>query len=638
LQGDGRRGAAIAAPLTLMEELREPLVGDVIRVRLRTTTGSIKFPVTAPVSTSIEAFKGLVAASAVGQAVGWTAERIELSHYGEPLKEGRTLSSYGIKDGDEIMVGGVTSSGDGSGRLSYSAALQKGDAIAKEMKDDDGRPVTIRLSSSRQSDAKRKSGLSRKRSSFLNPARPSGTTGASVLSSVITLSSTQMGVGVLALPHAFAQSGLFGGLSLLASGAVLAALSIFLLNAAGARCGLETPTLFSLCNSLLPGSGVVLTCALTIQMTGGVLMRLVVAADNITLTYGAVDRTIFLLAAALYFVPVCFLRSLDSLRIFSSISIICLLVIALTELTYLVSPELLGDPCDAAAAAAATAAVDASAAISLSLSAPSNASAPTAPPAAPDPLHDWLGRIWELLGLSLPAFCGDAMVRILGTPLELLRTAPTFVIAFFCQHNVFTVLTELDRPTSCRKVTVVCLAMLLTLTTYTIFAASGYITFGGEVASNVLNSYPPDAPAVAVTRTALAVALLGSVPLLVNPARLALVSMLELCVPRGKRRGPQISVAGTKAPPPSVFVTAPLDIAVILMFDAMMVALALNFSDLGQIVSLSGATTGASLFFIVPAAAYLLSSKRVVDCVSIPALLSLVMIAIGATVIYLHFS
>ena len=114
--------------------------------------------------------------------------------------------------------------------------------------------------------------------------------------------------------------------------------------------------------------------------------------------------------------------------------------------------------------------------------------------------------------------------------------------------------------------------------------------------------------------------------------------MLELCVPRGKRRGPQISVAGTKAPPPSVFVTAPLDIAVILMFDAMMVALALNFSDLGQIVSLSGATTGASLFFIVPAAAYLLSSKRVVDCVSIPALLSLVMIAIGATVIYLHFS
>ena len=42
------------------------------------------------------------------------------------------------------MVGGVTSSGDGSGRLSYSAALQKGDAIAKEMKDDDGRPVTIR--------------------------------------------------------------------------------------------------------------------------------------------------------------------------------------------------------------------------------------------------------------------------------------------------------------------------------------------------------------------------------------------------------------------------------------------------------------------------------------------------------------
>ncbi|EOD18102.1 hypothetical protein EMIHUDRAFT_196172 [Emiliania huxleyi CCMP1516] len=594
-----------------MEELREPLVGDVIRVRLRTTTGSIKFPVTAPVSTSIEAFKGLAAASAVGQAVGWTAERIELSHYGEPLKEGRTLSSYGIKDGDEIMVGGVTSSGDGSGRLSYSAALQKGDAIAKEMKDDDGRPVTIRLSSSGQSDAKRKSGLSRKRSSFLNPARPSGTTGASVLSSVITLSSTQMGVGVLALPHAFAQSGLFGGLSLLASGAVLAALSIFLLNAAGARCGLETPTLFSLCNSLLPGSGVVLTCALTIQMTGGVLMRLVVAADNITLTYGAVDRTIFLLAAALYFVPVCFLRSLDSLRIFSSISIICLLVIALTELTYLVSPELLGDP---------------------------NASAPTAPPAAPDPLHDWLGRIWELLGLSLPAFCGDAMVRILGTPLELLRTAPTFVIAFFCQHNVFTVLTELDRPTSCRKVTVVCLAMLLTLTTYTIFAASGYITFGGEVASNVLNSYPPDAPAVAVTRTALAVALLGSVPLLVNPARLALVSMLELCVPRGKRRGPQISVAGTKAPPPSVFVTAPLDIAVILMFDAMMVALALNFSDLGQIVSLSGATTGASLFFIVPAAAYLLSSKRVVDCVSIPALLSLVMIAIGATVIYLHFS
>lgn len=73
---------------------------------------------------------------------------------------------------------------------------------------------------------------------------------------------------------------------------------------------------------------------------------------------------------------------------------------------------------------------------------------------------------------------------------DTLRVFSIFIFAFSCQTNIFCVTNELRRPTLSRYDSVINGAVSLTTTLYALVAVCGYSTYGYDVESNVLESYP----------------------------------------------------------------------------------------------------------------------------------------------------
>ena len=104
-------------------------------------------------------------------------------------------------------------------------------------------------------------------------ASPASSIGASLFSSTINLANTCMGTGVLALPAAFAVSGLLSGVIVCVSTSALMMLSLIMLDACATRSAVSIPTFHSVCDAALPGLGSWVDGALTINCFGSAALR-----------------------------------------------------------------------------------------------------------------------------------------------------------------------------------------------------------------------------------------------------------------------------------------------------------------------------------------------------------------------------
>lgn len=312
-----------------------------------------------------------------------------------------------------------------------------------------------------------------------------------------------MGTGILALPAAYAKAGLFGGIGLGVVGAALAAMSIYMLEAAAVRypchtrggapaaahpaaprpadpCGRgQGDALYALrggtarlrqrnlnrTSHLHPGrrSNVcdrrgrqhyvdlpnqpqdlhgcvrLLLCPALLPAIDGLVARRLARLGPRLPTRRAAPVALPLLAAAL--TALC-----------CPVQVCCLLLSALTVLAFFVAPEVL-DPCGGGG--------------------------------------DGKGFEEPVLvaeGAPSTALCHSASIKTVGEPMALFNMLPTFMLAYFCQHNTFTVLSELENPTPARKAAAVGIALCVVIATYTVVASAGYLTFGDLVASNVCRS------------------------------------------------------------------------------------------------------------------------------------------------------
>jgi amino acid permease len=387
--------------------------------------------------------------------------------------------------------------------------------------------------------------------------------GASLSSSVVNMANTVMGVGLLALPRAFAHSGLVWGLLLTTFAAGLNIFTCHLI----ARCQdvVGRPCSFrDLADRALPYFSVVIDLSVLVLCLGTACSYLIVATNCFQFVAGTDIRWVWTLLALALVAPLSFLRSMDSLRFSSAAAIFILLFMTLVIVLFAThSPNApLIDACGSPAA--------------------HNDSCPPGPVDATQPV------------------------------LPTLSAFSSLSLAFSCQATAPIIGNEIVRPTTSRLLAVFAGAIGLAWTLYTIVAVSGYSTFGDRVQANILDSYP-DNGLTSITRVGLAFVVIFSYPIQTFVTRLSITSLVrvvsEHCCPANRCLARlltrETSPATKRSRASLLFELEPLPAASAFGFLLLTTLVALTVQDLGLIVDLAGAVGATMISFITPAVLYI---------------------------------
>jgi len=171
--------------------------------------------------------------------------------------------------------------------------------------------------------------------------------------------------------------------------------------------------------------------------------------------------------------------------------------------------------------------------------------------------------------------------------LKTMKVLSIFIFAFTCHQNTFVIRNELKRNTRQRMGGVILVSIGIALICYTIVAMVGYYSLGSTVKSNVINNYPSDNAVITASRFAIALLVAFSYPLQINPCRSSLFQLVY--------KSPNTSTFR------HVFLTT--------LLCGCTYIIALQASDLGQVLSVVGATGSTIISYILPGLVYVYVAK-----------------------------
>lgn len=148
--------------------------------------------------------------------------------------------------------------------------------------------------------------------------------GASLQSSIVNMANTIMGVGLLALPRAFAHSGIVWGLLLTTFAALLNVFTCHLIAECQSLIG-RPSTFRQMADRAVPYFSIVIDLSVLILTIGTSCSYLIVATDCFQYAAGTPQRWIWTLLSLAIVAPLSFLRSMDSLK-FSSLAAVLILL------------------------------------------------------------------------------------------------------------------------------------------------------------------------------------------------------------------------------------------------------------------------------------------------------------------------
>ncbi|XP_033110515.1 probable sodium-coupled neutral amino acid transporter 6 isoform X2 [Anneissia japonica] len=177
-----------------------------------------------------------------------------------------------------------------------------------------------------------------------------------------------------------------------------------------------------------------------------------------------------------------------------------------------------------------------------------------------------------------------------------LKTAyvlPTMAFSFVCHTAVLPIYCELSKPTLSRMQNVATTSIGISFVMYIISALFGYLTFYGNVESNLLESYTnSDDKLILIVRFAVVLAIVLTVPLVHYPTRKALLMVVNMLFPGTTGFSWFRHLAAT-----GVLMSIGL-------------CLAIFVPDLKEIFGFVGAIASSSLVFTLPAFFYLYLGKE----------------------------
>ena len=411
--------------------------------------------------------------------------------------------------------------------------------------------------------------LSVKPGDEVEPSSSDGAGGqASLFSSAINMANTIMGVGLLALPRAFAHGGIVWGLLLSTLAAAVNVGTCMLIS----ECQnlMERPvTLRALADKALPNLTIAIDISVLLNALGAACSYLIVATD--CLQYVANrdgPRWYWTLLSVLLVTPLSFLRSMNSLRFSSLAAVVILLFITGVIITFLAGRDT------------------------------PNSSIIQACPSGED-----------------SESCPPGKVAAVESPIRTLSAISSLSLAYTCQVTVVPIGNEMERPTRRRNLIVFVSALGLAWILYALVAICGYLTFGDRVADNILDSYP-DNGLTATARVGLAFVVIFSYPIQIFVARLSVDSLVDLavdaCCPSKRGRSPLLRTSKSDTTPARsstswfsrTFEVEPLPSLATTLFLCVTMAVALTVTELGIVVDLAGATGASMLSFVAPAILY----------------------------------
>jgi len=206
-----------------------------------------------------------------------------------------------------------------------------------------------------------------------------------------------------------------------------------------------------------------------------------------------------------------------------------------------------------------------------------------------------------------------------------------FAFAFVCQDSCFLYYRSLKRRTPQRFGRATGLALGASAVLCTLFAAAGYLTYGAQTSSNILNDYPVHDIRALIARFLYAVISLCGIP-----------SSVFVCRQAGHALHRAASVTYAESSVEDVRLVAPFTHgAWSLSLWAGLVSVALATDSLGAVMALTGAVAGSLIGFILPGLIF--SSPVVLGACEKPFVLrrriaSVGLVAFGATLVCLSFA
>ncbi|XP_046905228.1 probable sodium-coupled neutral amino acid transporter 6 isoform X1 [Hypomesus transpacificus] len=392
-----------------------------------------------------------------------------------------------------------------------------------------------------------------------NGAGPSRPKGASFTSSVFNLMNAIMGSGVLGLSYAMASTGIVGFCVLLVPVSCLAAYSIHILLLLCDLTGITTYEELGERAFQKPGK-ILVGCTILIQNLGAMASYLFILKEELPAAITSFlspdaseelwyedGRTLLVLVTVFVVLPLALMPKIGFLGYTSSIAFSFMLYFAIVVVI-----KKWSIPCPL----------------------PHNAT-------IYHPDHTQFSNSSD----------SDCTPKLLVLSTKSAYAIPTMAFSFLCHTAVLPIYCELDRPSKKRMQNVTNVSISLSFLVYLISALFGYLTFYGQVDSELLlgyDAYIPRDVMVMTVRLAILLAVLLTVPLIHFPARKAVT--MTLCGDR-----PFSWVA-------HVFITFLL-LGIVLL-------LAVFVPDIRNMFGVVGSTTSTCLLFIYPGMFYLRISNQ----------------------------
>eukprot|EP00928_Gymnodinium_smaydae_P004018 TRINITY_DN11410_c0_g5_i1.p1 TRINITY_DN11410_c0_g5~~TRINITY_DN11410_c0_g5_i1.p1 ORF type:complete len:488 (+),score=96.61 TRINITY_DN11410_c0_g5_i1:76-1539(+) len=372
--------------------------------------------------------------------------------------------------------------------------------------------------------------------------------------SMLTLTSTALGGGVLSVAYVMSICGVALGCLMLMMGALLSFFGTRALMQMSTRTGCNTyAALFSHCAGAKAGP--ILDAMLFIYGNGSCVGYMVFIGDFLTAimrlltndgAHGPAwlcNRTTLIAGAAALMIPLVLPRDIAVLRYVSPVSILALIYMALVV-------------------------------------------AFKAPALYQQHIED-------------PSFGG---VHLFNPNIHFFEAFSICVFAFNCHLNVVPVAGVFVRPTRARITKVSANVNILQLAFYCLIGITGYMAFLGQTCSDIIKDYPPDDPFVAGGRFMLTCTMMVAIPVNINPTIKSALQIKEYFQPSD----PLLDASPASSPGDSGAASAPprnesLRVALTLGCLACQAAVAVLVPQVGTILSLLGATVATAMMLVIPA-------------------------------------